>query len=225
MSQERIADAKVVDAKIITDIDKDVFEGRRQDVPSHRTFTSKEKHLDVTFIWRHLEMADRTMCRHQDVEGDYSKDAPISYHVHINTIQIRPLVWVTMYQGGDIHRHNGRVLQVRCLQLLCTIIHQWFIIHCRIPHEEKYSRRSGNDGVHWQCWGYGTSSLWHIQGADLKGHGFHEIIPKARDRLTYHQSRSPKPIEGWRRDKINAQEVVSCHSQKEGPTQVMVLQT
>ena len=38
--------AKVPDVIIITDIDKIVFEGRYQDVPSHRNFTSKERHLD-----------------------------------------------------------------------------------------------------------------------------------------------------------------------------------
>ena len=44
VSQVRIADAKVTDATRITDLEDDVFEGRRQDVRSHRNFTSKERH-------------------------------------------------------------------------------------------------------------------------------------------------------------------------------------
>ena len=47
VSQVRIANAKVPDATRITDLEEDIFEGRRQDVPSHRTFTSKYRHLDV----------------------------------------------------------------------------------------------------------------------------------------------------------------------------------
>ena len=43
----RIANSKVPDATRITDLEDDVFEGRRQDVPSHRTFTFKERHSDV----------------------------------------------------------------------------------------------------------------------------------------------------------------------------------
>ena len=47
VSQVRIAYAKVTDATRINDPGEDVFEGQRQDVPSHRTFTSKERHSDV----------------------------------------------------------------------------------------------------------------------------------------------------------------------------------
>ena len=47
VSQVRIADAKVPDATRINDLDKDVFEGPRQDVPSHRIFMPKEIYLDV----------------------------------------------------------------------------------------------------------------------------------------------------------------------------------
>ena len=47
VSQVRIADAKVTDATRINDLYEDVFEGRRQDVPSHSNFTSKERHSDV----------------------------------------------------------------------------------------------------------------------------------------------------------------------------------
>ena len=43
----RISDAKVLYATRITNLEEDVFEGRIQDVTSHRIFTSKEKHLDV----------------------------------------------------------------------------------------------------------------------------------------------------------------------------------
>ena len=39
-----IANAKVSHATKINDIDEDVFEGRSQDVPSHRTFTYKDRH-------------------------------------------------------------------------------------------------------------------------------------------------------------------------------------
>ena len=39
VSQVRISDAKVPDATRITDLEEDVFEGRRRDVPSHGTFT------------------------------------------------------------------------------------------------------------------------------------------------------------------------------------------
>ena len=45
--QVRISDAKVPDATIITNLDEDVFEGRRQNVTYHRKFTSKERHLGV----------------------------------------------------------------------------------------------------------------------------------------------------------------------------------
>ena len=48
VSQVRIDDAKVSDATRITDIEKEVFEGWRQDILSHRNFTSKERHLDVS---------------------------------------------------------------------------------------------------------------------------------------------------------------------------------
>ena len=47
VSQVRIADAKFTYATIINDLYEEVFEGRRQDVPYHRTFTSKERHSDV----------------------------------------------------------------------------------------------------------------------------------------------------------------------------------
>ena len=47
LSHVRIAEAKVPNATRITDIEEDIFEGRCQDVPSHRTFTSKERLLDV----------------------------------------------------------------------------------------------------------------------------------------------------------------------------------
>ena len=57
VSQERITDAKVPDATRITDINEDFFEGRCQDVPSHRTFNSKDRYSDVNTydlskIWR-----------------------------------------------------------------------------------------------------------------------------------------------------------------------------
>ena len=47
VSQVIIAYAKVPDATRITDIDKDVFLGRHQDVLSHQTFTSKERYSGV----------------------------------------------------------------------------------------------------------------------------------------------------------------------------------
>ena len=47
VSQVRITNAKVPDATMITDLDKGVFEDRCQDVPSHRNFTFKERHLAV----------------------------------------------------------------------------------------------------------------------------------------------------------------------------------
>ena len=47
VSQVRIADAKVLDATKIIDLDEEVFEGQRQEVPYHRTLTLKEKHSDV----------------------------------------------------------------------------------------------------------------------------------------------------------------------------------
>ena len=47
LSQVIITDAKVPYATGITNIDEDVFEGRRQDITSHRTLTTKERHLDV----------------------------------------------------------------------------------------------------------------------------------------------------------------------------------
>ena len=40
-------DAKYSNATRINDLDEDVFEGRCQDKPSHRIFTSKERHSDV----------------------------------------------------------------------------------------------------------------------------------------------------------------------------------
>ena len=46
VSQVRISDAKVPDLTRITNLEEDVFEGRREDVPSPRTFTSKSKHSD-----------------------------------------------------------------------------------------------------------------------------------------------------------------------------------
>ena len=47
VSQVRISNAKVVDTTGITDLNKDFFEGQHQGVPSHKTFTSKERHFDV----------------------------------------------------------------------------------------------------------------------------------------------------------------------------------
>ena len=47
VSQLIITEAKVPDETRITNLEEDVFEGWRQDVPSHRTFTSKEIHSDV----------------------------------------------------------------------------------------------------------------------------------------------------------------------------------
>ena len=47
VSQVTIANAKVPDATRINYTDEEVFEGRRQDIPSHRNFTSKERHPDV----------------------------------------------------------------------------------------------------------------------------------------------------------------------------------
>ena len=47
VSQVRIADAKFPNATRITDLEEDVFESQSQDIPSHRTFTSKERHSGV----------------------------------------------------------------------------------------------------------------------------------------------------------------------------------
>ena len=44
VSQVKIADAKFPDATRSTDIEENIFEGRHQDVPSHRIFTPKEIH-------------------------------------------------------------------------------------------------------------------------------------------------------------------------------------
>ena len=44
VSQVIIANAKVSDATRITDLDEGVFEVQRQGIPSHRTFTSKDRH-------------------------------------------------------------------------------------------------------------------------------------------------------------------------------------
>ena len=43
----RITNAKVPDATRITNLQEDVFEGQHQYLPSHRTFTFKERHSDV----------------------------------------------------------------------------------------------------------------------------------------------------------------------------------
>ena len=53
----RIADAKVLDATRITDIEEDVFECWCQDITSQRTFTSKNRNLyvnlsDLSKIWQ-----------------------------------------------------------------------------------------------------------------------------------------------------------------------------
>ena len=47
VSQVIIANAKVPDATRINDLDEDVLEGRYQDIPSHRTFKSRERDPDV----------------------------------------------------------------------------------------------------------------------------------------------------------------------------------
>ena len=47
VSQVIIADAKFSDATRINNTDEDVFEGQHQDIPCHRTLTSKERHLYV----------------------------------------------------------------------------------------------------------------------------------------------------------------------------------
>ena len=81
----------------------------------------------------------------------------------------------------------------------------------------------GTEGVHRLFLGYGPPSLWWIQVADLKGGGFHERIQKAQDRPTRPWAILSQPIQGWMRDKRNAQEVVQIYAKKEGPTQIMVL--
>ena len=55
-------------------------------------------------------MANRTLCRHQGVESNNPKDAPIDYYAYLNTLQIQPHVRAAMHQGGNIYKYNGRAI-------------------------------------------------------------------------------------------------------------------
>ena len=91
-----------------TDLDKDVFEWQCQDVPSHRTFTSKERHLYVNLSDPQQEMIDRNRWIDQETKGDDSEDSPIVHHECLKTIQIWPHVRAATHQGDNIYRHNGK---------------------------------------------------------------------------------------------------------------------
>ena len=112
VSQVRIADAKVQDTTRITDLKEDVFEVRRQYVPSQRTFTSKERHSDVNpfnpiKIWQiGLGAATKTpkATTHRMLR---SAIMPILRRYMVDRMFERPSI-----KGGNINRYNGRAVYV-----------------------------------------------------------------------------------------------------------------
>ena len=84
-----IVDAKVLDATRISDLENNVFEGWRHDVPSHRTFTWKERHSYVNPSELRKRWWIRLVASTKGVEGDNSEGAQIVHNAYLSTIHVR----------------------------------------------------------------------------------------------------------------------------------------
>ena len=102
VSQVIIFDAKVPDATIINDPDEDVFKGRCQDLPSHRTFTSKERHLyvnpsDISKIWHIVLSAATNILKSTTQRIIQPGIMPVSRQYRANQMLERPRIKVKIF--------------------------------------------------------------------------------------------------------------------------------
>ena len=192
----RISDAKVLYATRITNLEEDVFEGRIQDVTSHRIFTSKEKHLDV----KPSDLRERWQiglgAPNKTLKATIQRILrlaiiPISRGYRSNHMFERPHIKGTIFTYTTTERYkyldSNRYAQV---------FPNDYFLSASYPIYKKSLSMQGQRAFITDFGVMGRLVFLWIERPDCKGDEFHERSTGARDRTTCHQSILPQPIQG-----------------------------